>query len=75
MTNTDLNDGPRSIALVAAQRIEAMISLTTHDPFLQQAMRTANLVVAQSGLLQDDLSDHDLISHHFPQVGTPVILH
>lgn len=75
MTNTELNHGPRSIALVAAQRIEAMISLTTHDPFLQQAMRTANLVVAQSGLLQNDSPELDIFPNHFQQVGSSVILH
>jgi hypothetical protein len=52
-------NAPRSIALAAAQRLEAMIALNKSDPFMQQTMKSASLVVIQAGLLPS--SDVDLM--------------
>ncbi len=58
MTNPNVENRPRSIAIAAAQRLKVMIVLTKHDVFLQQTMRSANLVVQQSGMLAADQEKH-----------------
>jgi len=59
MTHPNTANAPRSIALAAAQRLEAMIALNKSDPFMQQTMKSASLVVIQAGLLPS--SDVDLM--------------
>jgi hypothetical protein len=51
---TNVTDHPREIALAAAQRLRSLISQGKHDIYLQQAMRSAHLVVMQSGILTDE---------------------
>jgi hypothetical protein len=50
-----------------------MIAITKHDPFLQQAMLSANLVVRQSGLLathQAEQSGHQGRLKHAGDIPT-----
>ncbi|MDF3414842.1 hypothetical protein HKX54_10285 [Sulfitobacter sp. M57] len=53
---TNVTDSPREIALAAAHRLKASISQDKHDLYLLQAMRSAHLVVMQSGILKEDAS-------------------
>lgn len=57
MTNSKVANCPRSIALEAARRLEAMIAVTEHDTFFHQAMCSANAVILQSGLLASQHSE------------------
>ena len=62
---TNVTDSPREVALAAAKRLKLVISQCKHDIYLQQAMRTAHLVVAQSGILTGDDNHRDKRPKHF----------
>ncbi|MGC1504556.1 MAG: hypothetical protein WA782_10500 [Sulfitobacter sp.] len=59
---TNVTDTPREIALAAAQRLKTMISHGKHDLYLQQAMRSAHLVVLRSGIM---ITDDGQTENHF----------
>lgn len=66
MTKSNITHGPRSIALEAARRLEAMIARTQQGTFLHQAMCSANSVVLGSGMLmseQVEKSVYQICSH------------
>ena len=54
-TMTSITDHPHKVAIAAAQRLKHLISKEKNDIYLQQAMRSAHLVVMQSGILTDDI--------------------
>ncbi len=62
---TNVTNRPRDIALAAAQRLKAFISHGKDDIYLQQAMRSAHLVVMQSGILTDEDERHIGMNENF----------
>lgn len=75
MTNSNVRQSPRSIALAAARRLEAMIAMTKHDPFLQQAMLSANLVVHRSGILAAHQAEQSVHQSRVKHAGSIPTLH
>ena len=75
MTDPNMTSSPRSIAVAAAYRLEAMIALNKHDPLLQQAMRIASLVVLRSGMLAPHQAGHDAHKSYVKHTSGTSILH